>query len=248
MPKLEQYSYSKLATFEQCKYQYWLTYIKKIKGESNAFSEFGSFVHFLCEQYEKGHLAVYELADKYLEDYFNTIQHEFPPNKYVDLGEKYYQDGLNFLYDFEGLDDYKILGAEDEFTEEIDDPEGKFRIKGFVDLEYEDPNGLLVVHDWKSMSKFKSKAEQEHKARQLYMYALRIYRKFGRYPDLLRFYLFRKQKSVDIKFNMDDYNKAWDWVHKTVSDIRHCSEFPASYDKFFCDNLCDFRNVCEQKE
>lgn len=244
---MEQYSFSKLQTFHQCKFQYYQSYIldkddpKRLPKEENAFAQYGTFIHRLLEQYANGEIEVYDLLSKFEDGYQKAVTKEFPPNKYVNLSESYYQQGVDFFRDFDGLDNYEILGVEDDFTENINDD---FLIHGFIDLIYRDPLGNLVVHDWKSKSKFKNKKEEKDFRKQLYTYALRIYRKFGTYPDYLRFYLFRNQTSVDAPFSEKEFQDTIYWMKETVEQIRRCEEYPPTYDNFFCSYLCDYRSSC----
>ena len=239
----EKYSFSKLSTFQQCKYQYYLNYIEKRKGEDNAFSQYGTFVHSILERHAKGELAVYELLDVYRDEYENAVTHEFPPNKYVDLSESYYHDGYEFLKNFDGLDGLEILGVETRFKELLDD----FYYTGVIDLTYKDVDGGIVVQDWKSKSKFANKAEQNKYARQPLSYGLHIIRKYKTPPKTLRFYMFRKQGIIDIPFTTQEYENALGWVKDTVKEIRECKDWDATPDKFFCDELCNFRDTCEFK-
>lgn len=242
----EKYSFSKLSTFQQCKYQYYLSYIARLKGEGNAFSEYGSFCHEILEKYSNDQLGIYELADVYEENYIYKVEHEFP-DSFVDLADLYYNDGKTFFENFEGLGDIKVLGVEKRFEHEIKpEDEDPFMFTGIIDLLYEDEEGRLVVHDWKSKSKFKTKAEQKKYARQLYLYSMYVKEQYGRYPDILRFYMFRKNTPINIEFNKDDFDEAIKWAKDSVHEIRHCNEFPAFYDEFFCKNLCDYRNDCEE--
>lgn len=239
----EKYSFSKLSTFKQCKYQYYLNYIEKRKGEDNAFSQYGTFVHSILEQHAKGELAAYELLDAYTEGYDKAVTNPFPPNRYVDLAESYYHDGYEFLKNFDGLDDLDILGVETRFKEPLDD----FYYTGVIDLSYLDSDGGIVVQDWKSKSKFTNKAEQDKYARQPLSYGLHILRKHKKLPKTARFYMFRKQEIVDIPFTTDGYESALDWIRSTVKEIRECKEWEATPDRFFCEELCSFRNTCEFK-
>ena len=243
---MEKYSFSKLSSFRQCPLQYWYTYITHEQREGNAFAQYGSFVHSLLERWGKDELAVYELLDEYENGFFDSVTQEFPPNKYTDLERKYYDDGAQFLTNFEGVDAEKTLGVEEHFeipmkaTDDRDD----FAIRGFIDLIYIDSKGRLVVHDWKSKAKFKSPDEQKEYARQLYIYSLYIKQKYGKYPDLLRFHMFRNRKNIDIKFNENDLNEAIKWVQETVKEIRDCNEFESRPDDFYCQYLCDMRLKC----
>lgn len=243
---MERYSFSKLSSFYQCPLQYYLNYIAREQRENNAFAEYGSFVHSLLERWADGELEVYELLDKYEEDFWQQVSHEFPPNKYVDLAKKYYEDGVNFFFNFDGVDAKEILSAEEQFVEKVKCTTGKedFLVQGFIDLVYIDTQDRLVVHDWKSKAKFKSKDEQKKYARQLYIYSYYIKKKYGRFPDLLRFHTFRNQTDVDIEFNELGYKEAMTWVQDTVERIRNCIEFNPCADDFYCTYLCDMRRSC----
>lgn len=243
---MEKYSFSKLSSFHQCPLQYYYTYIAHEQGEENAFAQYGSFVHSLLEKWGKGELAEYELLDEYENNFFDVVTQEFPPNKYTDLREKYYTDGERFCSEFDGVDAKEILGIEENFDEKMSSEDGRddFIVRGFVDLIYIDTKGRLVVHDWKSKAKFKNADEQKKYARQLYIYAYYIKNKYGRFPDLLRFHMFRNSKDVDIEFNESDYNEAIKWVQDTVKQIRDCREFECKPDDFYCQYLCDMRLKC----
>lgn len=238
---LECYSFSKLTTFEQCPFQYYLNYILGEKGETNAFAQYGSFMHELLEKYEKKELALEELANEFEENFDVYITKEFP---FYKLYQSYYDDGLNFLTDFKGFPNCKIIEAEKYFALPVQmDEQEDFNVRGFIDLIYKDEKGRLVVHDWKSKAGFKTKAEQKKYARQLYMYSYYIKEKYGKAPDLLRFGMFRKQQYVDIPYNEADFEGTFDWIRETVSAIRQETKFRQNKDDFFCGKLCDFRSI-----
>ena len=105
----------------------------------------------------------------------------------------------------------------------------------------------IPIQDYKSKSSFKNKREQAEYARQLYLYALFVKKKYGRYPDILRFMMFRKNMSIDIPFNESDLNEALSWARETVKEIRECWDFTPTCDEFFSENLCNHREYCESK-
>jgi ATP-dependent exoDNAse (exonuclease V) beta subunit len=219
-----------------------LTYIEQRKGTDNAFSQYGSFVHELLEDYANNKKAVFELLDAFVDGYPFSVTKEFPPNAHVDLNESYYNDGVAYFTEFDGFGDYEVVAAEDEFEEAIDDD---FILNGFIDLVLKDKDGNIIIRDHKSKSSFKNKKEQHDYARQLYLYRLRIYRKYGQYPKLLQFNMFRKQNLIDIPFNQKDYDEALLWMKNTVKQIRECKEYPAKADEFFCKFLCNHGKTCE---
>ena len=151
---------------------------------------------------------------------------------------------MKFLSEFKGMDDYKIIDAEKEFLLTIKgNNQEDFNVRGFIDLLYYDNEGRLVVHDWKSKSRFKSKNEQKDYARQLYMYSHYVKDIYGKFPDLLRFGMFRKQKQVDIPFDKTDFESAMNWIQETVRSIRNETKFKKNKDDWFCSQICDFRNI-----
>lgn len=241
------FSFSRIQTFNQCKYQYYQTYVvekdspEKLRQEDNAFSQFGTLCHKILEQCARGELEVYELMDEYEKRFGCSVNLPFSQNSYSGLDEKYYMDGLAFFEEFDGFDGLDILWVEKEFLESVDDD---FYLKGVIDLVYKDSSlGSLVVHDWKSKSKLNKKDEKKFK-RQLYIYSLHTYRENGYFPNVLRLYLFRKQRAIDITFNKDEFNKTLEWLKASVKEIRACTNWEPQYDYFYCHELCSFRNSC----
>lgn len=246
----EVYSFSRLTTFHQCKYQYFLNYIADPKPEKagSAYAANGSFVHSLLEGYEKGEYALFELADLYEKGYDENVPYPFPVIRGVDQQIACYEDCLNFFNNFDGIDDkYEIIGAEDHFEELVECSDMKnFYIQGFIDLALHDKtNNDLILWDWKS-TKNMTKKVLEEKEKQLYIYALRIFRKYGRFPDKLVFFSFRANKEYKIKFDPKKYDKYLLWMKSTVQQIRKCTDWYKEPNMFFCENLCDFREICDK--
>jgi len=239
----ETYSFSKLSSFHQCKYQYYLTYIEKRKGVDNAFSQYGTFIHSILERHAKGELGAWEMLDAYVEGYDSAVTEPFPHNQYADLQQSYYRDGYDFLKNFDGLDDLDIIGTEIRFKEPLDD----FTYTGIIDIVYKNKDGGIVVRDWKSKAKFSNKKEQAEFARQPLSYGLHILNKFNKPPVLLQFFMFRKNNIVNIPFNQKEYDEALTWIRESVKEIRACQDYPASPDQFFCSALCSYRNTCQLK-
>lgn len=248
------YSFSRLSTFEQCPYQYYLNYVmprdERPPNEDNAFSLYGSFVHELLEKYSRGELASFDLVPIYEDEFDIRVNKEFPPNSYVDLRESYYNDGYAFLESFDGFEDqYETLGVEQRFVVDFED----FKLTGFIDLILKDKKtGGIVVQDWKSKSKFANKKEQAHYARQPALYSKYIYDTYGVFPEILRFYMFRKGTVVDIPFSEQIYNDAIQWAASLVKKIEATDQWIPNleidkdgYPDFYCSNLCGFRNSCQ---
>lgn len=241
--KLERYSFSKLSSFHTCKYGYKLTYIDHLKGDDNCFALYGSLVHSIMERYVKKEISLWDLPKIYEWEFDTAVNKPFPKSKFCDMRQTYYNQGLKFLNNFLGYDDYKILEVENNFDIQIDD----WIFTGIMDLLYEDQDGNLILLDYKSKAGFKNKLEKQKYARQLYLYCLYIKEKYGRFPAKLKFSMFRKQEEVEIDFNEDDFQEAIIWAKYTVQQIRHCTDFSPNCEDFYSTELCNHRAYCEMK-
>lgn len=241
----ERFSFSKLSSFHTCKYGYKQTYIDGNRGEGNCFSSYGIEVHSLLERYAKGELALSDLPEVYQWEFDSAVNERFPNTKFCpDMRKLYYEQGLDFLKNFAGYEGKKILEVESRFEYNIDD----WIFNGVIDIALEDSDGKLIIQDYKSKSSFKTKREQAEYARQLYLYSPYIKEKYGKYPDTLRFLMFRKNNPVDIPFNEKDLDEALNWAKDTVREIRECWDFSPSCDEFFAQNLCNHRNYCDLRQ
>ena len=217
---------------------FYLSYIKCADKINNAFAEFGSLCHSVLERYAKEDLELFDLSNIYKSEFANEVVHNFPPNKYVDLHDKYYNAGLEYFENFDGFED-KVLESEQQYNFKV----GKYDFTGFVDLVLEDGEGLIVC-DHKSKSKFKNKREQAEYLRQLYLYSIPIKEKYGRYPSKLRFNMFTQGNEITVPFDMDALSDAIDWATTTIERIYKDNDFNINCSQFFCDNLCGVRMHC----
>ena len=130
-----EWSFSRLTAYSQCNYNFYLKYIECNEGDENFFSQYGNFIHKILEKYEKGELSLFELCTYYEEHYSENVTCPAPPNNYVDLGQSYYDKGLDFLENIDlDLEDFEILGVEKKVKFTID----KYKMIGFIDLLLKD--------------------------------------------------------------------------------------------------------------
>ena len=238
-----QYSFSRLSCYETCPYSYYLKYILNEPDEQNAFALYGTHVHSILEKYFNGELELFELSDYYEDHFDDAVPLDFPPNSYCSLGQKYFDGGLKYFNEFEGLDGYEILGVELEFTVPLFE---NYRFHGFIDLLLRDPNGKIVIEDHKSHI-FKNKAEVAKYARQLFLYSLYVKEQYGEYPDRVVFNTFRNQKHVKIEFTQEKLDEAIQWAKDTIMAIENETEWQAKPQGYFCDAICGYKNSCLKK-
>ncbi len=238
------FSYSRLNSFHQCKYLFYLQYIDCLEGESNFFAEYGILAHDLLEKFARGELESYELSSEYQNRYNNEVIHPAPPNKHVNLGESYYNAGLEYFNDFDGFGDFEILEIEKEINFQIEN----IKMAGFIDLIVKDKNDKIHIVDHKSSDpkSAKSQKAQEYWS-QMYLYSIPIIEEYKQYPSQLHINAFRKKQWFTIDFDIKGIDKIKKWVINTVNLIRNEEEWNPTINEFFCSFLCNHRNRCEYR-
>ena len=79
------WSFSRLNSYYNCAYEWYLHYVQCNKSENGFFGEYGSLINKILEKYEKGELSLFELNNYYEEHFSEDVPHEAPPNKFVDI-------------------------------------------------------------------------------------------------------------------------------------------------------------------
>lgn len=249
-----QWSYSRLTAYNQCPYSFYLKYVECNKGDENFYAQYGSFVHKILEKYAKDELSLFDLSSYYEEHYYEEVTCPAPPNKFSDIGQSYYEKGLDFLENIDlDLENYKILGVEKEVSFNVD----RYNLIGFIDLLLKDRNGNIIILDHKSGSLKTtkngtiSKTSEEHfesYKRQLYLYSIPVIEEYGQPPQKLKWNLFKDRKYIEVEFNENEFEQAKQWVTDTIHSIEKDINFYPNPSAYFCNNICDMRNcACEYK-
>lgn len=258
------YSFSRLNSFYTCPYEWHRVYIDCDEKDNSAMAQFGSLMHSILEMYAKGELEVFELSQYYMDHFNDVVTYDFPPNKYIDMRQKYYDAGLDYLDNIDlDLDSYNILGVEKKVEFKIN----KYDCIGFIDLLLQDKkSGEIIILDHKSASigVLKSgkiaKKDREHFdqfKKQLYLYAKPVIQEYGR-VDKLKWNMFRDQKYIEIPFDQKEYEESLQWAEDTIKLIEAETEWGLNqefvkareedkYPPFYCMNLCSQRYHCSEK-
>lgn len=249
------WSFSRLSSYHQCPYGFYLKYVECNKGEPNFFGQYGSLIHTILEKYEKEELSIFEISQYYEENFNEVVSCNAPSNKYVDIRQSYYEKGLEYLDNIDlMLDKYEILGIEKEVKFNI----GGYEMIGYIDLLLRDKETKdITILDHKSGSvKFKksgqiSKTEEEHVLsfkRQLYLYAIAVIEEYGEKPKYLQWNLFKDRNWLTVEFKNEEYEEAKKWAEDTVKAIEEETTWFPNPSQYFCHNICDMRNcACEYK-
>lgn len=255
------WSFSRIETFQLCPQAFYLTYILRKPSKSGFFGEYGSFTHSILERYFKNELMIFELEDEFVDKFTANVPTPAPPMKNVDLAVKYFEQGKNYFSNFNGMDDYEILGVEHEYQFKI----GEYDFTGIIDLELKNKDNEFIILDHKSKSKQdKNKLTKKdnpeefvqltdaryipfHLAKQLYIYSLAFKEKYGKYPKYLMWNMFRIGDEYKLEFNEKDLQRSIDWVKNTIAQIYKETEWLKGKDtsRFWCDFVCGLNTYCK---
>ena len=249
------WSFSRVQSASACLYSWYLSYIEGREGLPNAYAQFGTVCHETLEKFLKGELDIFDVPQYYQEHYSDYVTCDFPPNKYVDLGEKTYLQGEDYFnnlnFDF---DRYEILGVEKEYFFNV----GKYPFHGFIDALYRDKEtGDIVILDHKSSS-FKylksggiSKSDAEHFLqfrRQEYLYSISIIEEYGK-VDYLSWNMIRDKREIKIPFDKEEFEASKQWAIDTIQTLeQEVLWSPDNSSSYFCNVLCNNRDVCSYRQ
>lgn len=251
-----EWSFSRLSTFEQCKYCFYLRYILNDKQlyppDSNFWAENGSVVHETLEKIFKNEISADDAIGYYINNY-EDIEYQAKKDtmrKTFELCCEYFSDSS-----FDWIDKFTILGVEKQV---------RFTIHGrkflcYIDLLLERKDtGEIILLDHKSGNYFFKqdgtvKKQMLHSftqySKQMYLYCNAVKQEYGRFPDLIVWNHFKDGgKFSVIKFNPEDYKKTMEWFDSVIEDIKKEEDFEPTLDFFYCINLCSFRKTCEYRK
>lgn len=177
------WSFSKLNSFSQDPYEWYLKYILKEpsdKDGQNAYGVYGNMVHDIMEDYYNGKIARNECLDVFKQKWeeLSLLNLRF---NYVDdasekrLKEKYYIDLVDFFENF------ATIGQEHECEVPIDvlleNKNGREVFFGYIDF-LSHQNDKYYIIDYKTSTIYAKNKMEEH-ARQLLLYAIGLRQREG---------------------------------------------------------------------
>ncbi|MEX3625126.1 PD-(D/E)XK nuclease family protein [Viridibacillus arvi] len=169
------WSFSKVSTYDQCSWLYLMKYIQKIrvKGD-NCYTYFGSIAHEIIQDFYDGKMKYDEMLLKFNEKVVEWQVKDDPKLKFnTDKERDGYIENLRHYFTNVQTIPYKITNEQAVLA--IFNGIEKYAFQGYLDSEFIDDQGNLVILDYKtsSISGFTGKKLIE-KARQLMIYAIGV--------------------------------------------------------------------------
>lgn len=260
------YSFSKLSTYHQCPYQYFLKYVLAQRSEENIYTLLGSTIHSIVEYLQEDKITKEEGLERFNSELeFNKILgFTFGSDKI----EKNYKESIqNFIKNFEKVHHHNF-----EIEKKVEFEIEGHKLIGYIDLLLYNSDGSVTIIDYKSSTKY-SKEKMKENGRQLVLYGLAmeslgykvkdlrwnmlkyatIAGKGNRTKTVIRSELFGNedlaQCYVSYPFNNETKEDTIKWVISTIKEIELKDElfdyWGTNYSSYFCNNLCGFSHKCE---
>ena len=227
-----------------CPYGFLLSYIKKADKKPMFFSDYGSFMHKLIEQYLRGFLERNELVEAYLYGFRRSIRSKAPNSK---IFKSYFEQGYDYLSDID-FPYMSPVGVEQKVSFSIGDKP----FIGIIDCVAVD-DGKLVILDNKSRAlkprsgrKKPTVSDQELDSylRQLYLYSVPMEQLYHTYPVRLEFNCFRTGQLISEPFREEEFEKTKEWALKSIDTITRNEDWSPKIDYWKCKYICDLSDDC----
>jgi len=243
------WSHSRVASYHDCKYKWYLKYLYGVEEKEQFFASYGSLIHRLLEMRLKSGVKVPILANMFLLEY-NLLPIDGCPSEKIRTS--YFKKGLDFLKSLSRKDYFpamEIVGVEKKIDFEIDG----FKFTGFIDLIGKTDDGYVILdhksRDLKPRSNrkkpTKSDAELDEYLRQLYLYATWVKDTYGEFPKKLMFNCFKEQIIIVEDFDYEKWKEAIAWYVGTIHSIISETDYYPSIEYFKCRNLCECHDECD---
>jgi DNA helicase-2/ATP-dependent DNA helicase PcrA len=255
------FSYTQLAAFNNCPYQYRYAHLLKVPVRGKGTFSFGKSMHLTLERFFELILAKRQDQQKdlfgqkelpiqvNLEELLDIYENSWQDDWYLDAKEKadYFTHGKKILREFyeKHQDNWPpVKFLEKEFNVKIQEGEKSYTLIGKID-RIDEVEGKLRLIDYKTGTPKEEDAMGLSDKDQLLIYQLAGEEIFSEPLEGLTFYYL--DNNTEISFLGTEKNLIYikNKIIKTISEIAK-GEFPARPSRL-C-RFCDFREICEFKQ
>lgn len=261
----ERFSYSQLAAFGKCPYQYKLGFIIKVPVFGKGTFSYGKSIHETLEEFFK---RIFEKIENKQGNLFGSANKKSSNTKIGDLidfielkkifqakwkdewysskeqREKYFKKAGESLKGF--YDQIKDQPCQTESVEKLFNLKIKdYSIIGVIDRIDRLPDGSIVLIDYKTgEAKEEATISSENKM-QLLIYQIAAEEVMKEKVNKLIFYYIDNNSKLEFLGEEKDKDKVKQEIIKRIESIR-ASDFAATPSQHTC-SWCDFRNICDFK-
>lgn len=239
------WSYSRIKSFYDCPYRWYLRYIRKLKGKEMFFASYGTFMHKMIEMYLKNEKTPKQLSDLYLQGFKEEVVGWAPSTQ---VFANYFTSGLRYLKELQPFP-YNVVAVEKRVDFNIDG----IPFIGYIDFLGEKDGDLFVIDNKSRTLKPRSKKgkvtktdeELDSYLKQLYLYSMAVEQEYGKLPKSLCFNCYRTPLFIEEPFMEQAYAESKIWLSESVKEITTETDFKPNAEFFKCKHLCEMQDYCE---
>jgi putative RecB family exonuclease len=248
---LPTYSHSQLSTYQTCPYQYKLSYIQKIKVDTEGIEAFmGSRVHDVLEKlYRDLKMTKLDTLEELIDFYhqcweknwsgtIQIIRKEYRAEDYLALGEKCITDYYKRYYPF---DRGRTLGLEETIYFPLEEEKG-YWIRGVIDRLTLLNGSVLEIHDYKTSNRLPTQKDIQSD-RQLAFYHMGV---DGKWKDIQEIKLIWHYLVFDAEIQSqrspEELQQLRQETMELIKTIESDREF-SPRESPLC-NWCDYQRMC----
>lgn len=241
------WSYSRITTFSDCPFEWFLKYIEHNDDDKKYYASYGTAMHRTIDSVMSGKSDINNMEFDYLNNYLECISGcEKPEDKIV---QSYLRDAMNYTGSFSGFP-CEILQTE----ERIEFDYGGKSFVAIVDAVGKSDDGLYIIdHKSKSLKQrskrsapTKNDKEIDRILRQLYLYSAAIEKRYGKLPDWLCINAFRSGEFIKEPFHKDVFDRTMEELLQQIEYIENVESFPCRDEYFKCRWLCPVSRACDE--
>ncbi len=241
------WSYSRLESFENCPYGWYLRYLEKEPSYMLFYTAYGKFMHELLAEYYGGKATPNELEIFFLTNFKKRVPFCGISTKTV---LNTFDKGVRFLRSLKPLP-IRVVSVEEKFDFKI----GNLCFTGIIDLLCENNGEFYIIdHKSKNLKPRSNRAkptlndiEIDRMLKQLYLYSAAVKSKYGKFPTHLCFNCFNSQILINEIFDESKYSETIEWALRIIEKIKNTEIFSPVINYFFCKNICGQINCCYGK-
>lgn len=238
------WSYSRIESFNDCPYRFFLKYISKCEETDKFYASYGSFMHKLIENYYRGILSKEDMVTEFLTGFSENVKGVRPQESTV---QKYIKCGVDYLSSFQPFK-YPMVDVEKRVDFEIDG----LKFVGFIDyLGEQDGEYYIIDNKSRDLKPRSNRAkptvkdkELDSMLRQLYIYSAAVKQEYGKFPKALCFNCFKSGVFIEEPFKEEVYLEAIEWVKNSIKEIKETDEFYPNREFFSCYYICGVNEDC----
>ena len=240
-------SFTKLDTYDRCHKKFWYSYVlKALPANQEAAALYkGSTFHDIVEdssnRQKAGIIDDFSVLSNELDKRWDSTKYLTSPVQKEEQDRKSLTPALESYHKWTKQNPNEIMEVEREFTVQI----SNWKIDGKIDRIEKTPDGEYVVIDYKTGNAKDIDAENSLQLN-LYAYALKNDKQFGKYPKKSKFFYVEKPEGEQFY----EYDVSDDKVKETIAKIEELIKLIEEKDfvanpAFHC-KWCQYSDICDE--